>query len=59
MFWVEQSAFDVCLSVGVDLVGNLWRKEEKERRLSQKGKGFWFDSCKMVLFLGFGWGNFS
>ena len=35
------------------------RKEEKERRLSQKGKGFWFDSCKMVLFLGFGWGNFS
>ena len=35
------------------------RKEEKKRRLSQKGKGFWFDSCKMVLFLGFGWGNFS
>ena len=35
------------------------RKEEKERRLSQKGKGFWFDSCTMVLFLGFGWGNFS
>ena len=35
------------------------RKEEKERRLSQKGKNFWFDSCKMVLFLGFGWGNFS
>ena len=35
------------------------RKEEKEKRLSQKGKGFWFDSCKMVLFLGFGWGNFS
>ena len=34
------------------------RKEEKERRLSQKGKSFWFDSCKMVLFLGFGWGNF-
>ena len=30
------------------------RKEKKERRLSQKGKGFWFDSCKMVLFLGFG-----
>ena len=35
------------------------RKEEKERRLSKKGKGFWFDSCKMVLFLEFGWGNFS
>ena len=35
------------------------RKEEKERRLSQKGNGFWFDPCKMVLFLGFGWGNFS
>ena len=35
------------------------RKEEKERRLSQKGKGFWFDSRTMVLFLGFGWGNFS
>ena len=35
------------------------RKEENERRLSKKGKGFWFDSCKMVLFLGFGWGNFS
>ena len=33
------------------------RKEEKERRLSQKCKGFWFDSCKMVLFLGFGWGT--
>ena len=33
------------------------RKEEKERRLSQKGKGFWFNSCKMVLFLGFGWGT--
>ena len=30
------------------------RKEEKERRLSQKGKGFWFDSCKMILFPGFG-----
>ena len=21
------------------------------------GKGFWFDSCKLVLFLGFGWGT--
>ena len=30
------------------------RKEEKERRLKKKGKGFWFDYCKMVLFLGFG-----
>ena len=35
------------------------RKEKKERRLSKKGKGFWFYSCKMVLFLGFGWRNFS
>ena len=32
---------------------------DQERRLSQKSKSFWFDSCKMVLFLGFGWGNFS
>ena len=27
---------------------------DQETRLSQKGKSFWFDSCKMVLFLGFG-----
>ena len=32
---------------------------DQERRLSRKGKSFWFDSCKMVLFLRFGWGNFS
>ena len=32
---------------------------DQERRLSQKGKSCWFDSCKMVLSLGFGWGNFS
>ena len=32
---------------------------DQERRLSQKGKSFWFDYCKMVLFLRFGWGNFS
>ena len=31
----------------------------QERILSQKCKSFWFDSCKIVLFLGFGWGNFS
>ena len=35
-------------------------KFDQERILSQKGKSFFlFDSCKMVLFLGFGWGNFS
>ena len=33
-------------------------KFDQERILSQKGKSFWFDSCKMVLFLGFGWGKF-
>ena len=27
---------------------------DQERRLSQKGKNCWFDSCKMVLSLGFG-----
>ena len=27
---------------------------DQERRLSKKGKSFWFDSCKMVLFLVFG-----
>ena len=31
--------------------------------LTRKGdlasKSFWFDPCKMVLFLGFGWGNVS
>ena len=32
---------------------------DQERRWSQKGKSFCIDSCKMVLFLGFGWGNFS
>ena len=32
---------------------------DQERRLGQKGKNFCFDSCKMVLFLRFGWGNFS
>ena len=40
----------------VEAVAN-WEFDQ-ERRLSQKGKSFWFDSCKMVLFLGFGWGNF-
>ena len=29
MFLVEYSGFDVCLSVGVDLVGNLWKKMGK------------------------------
>ena len=41
----------------VEAVAN-WEFDQ-ERKLSQKGKSFWFDSCKMVLFLGFGWGNFS
>ena len=27
---------------------------DQERILSQKGKSFWFDSCKLVLFLRFG-----
>ena len=29
-------------------------KFDQERILSQKGKSFWFDSCKMVLFIRFG-----
>ena len=29
-------------------------KFDQERILSQKGKSFRFDYCKMVLFLGFG-----
>ena len=32
----------------VEAVAN-WEFDQ-ERRLSQKGKSFWFDSCKMVLF---------
>ena len=31
------------------------RKEEKEMRLSQKGKGFWFDYCKIVFFFSRVW----
>ena len=41
----------------VEAVAN-WEFDQ-ERRLSQKGKSCWFDSYKMVLSLGFGWGNFS
>ena len=29
MFWVQYSGFDVCLSLGVDWVGNLWKKMGK------------------------------
>ena len=31
---------------------------DQERRLSQKGKSCWFDSCKMVLSLGVWLGEF-